>query len=120
MTKEDVRRELAQLRRLSQNADAVCRARERRRRRMELLHRKEDPAGDTVFAAFENEIDRLVDMEARYIAASGHFEAIDREILLDCLIGGKTYRALGDALGYSTENIRKRAQRIVKRLVEIL
>ena len=120
MTKEDVRRELAQLRRLSQNADAICRARERRRRRMELLHRKEDPAGDTVFAAFENEIDRLVDMEARYIAASGRFEALDRAILLDCLIGGKTYRSLGDTLGYSTENIRKRAQRIVKRLTEFL
>lgn len=120
MTKEDVRRELAQLRRLSQNADAVCRARDRRRRRMELLHRKEDPAGDTVFAAFENEIDRLVDMEARYIAASGHFEAIDREILLDCLIGGKTYRAFSDERKYSIDSVRKHAQRIVKRLTEIL
>ena len=120
MTKEDVRRELSQLRRLSQNADAVCRARERRRRRMELLHRKEDIAGEKAFSAYESEMDRLIDMEARYIAAGGSFEAFDRSILLDCLIGGKTYRAFGEKNGYSAESVRKRAGYIIKRLSEIL
>lgn len=120
MERERVREELARIRQLSQNTEAVCCARERRKRRMELLKRTEDTAGEEVFSVFEHEIDEINDMEARYIAASGHFCASDRTILLEGLMGGKSYRTLGDQLGYSSENVRKRARRIIIKLSELL
>ncbi len=120
MEREKVREELARIRQLSQNAEAVCCARERRKRRMTLLKRTEDAAGEKVFSVFENEIDEVNNMEARYIAASGHFGAVDRTILLEGLMGGKSYRTLGEQLGYTSENVRKRARRIIIKLTEIL
>lgn len=120
VSKEEIRQELALLKQLSSNIEVINRARERRRRRMAALGRTEDAAGSKLFAAFDEENDRVSDMEARYIAASAHFDATDRTILLESMMGHKTYRELGKELGYSVESIRKRAKSIVARLTEIL
>lgn len=120
MEKKEIRQELALLKQLSSNIEVINRARERRRRRMAALGRSEDVAGDRVFAAFDSENERVCAMEARYIAASANFDAIDRAILLESMMGRKTYREIGKELGYSVESIRKRAKSIVVRLVEIL
>ena len=120
MEKSEIRQELALLKQLSSNIEVINRARERRRRRMAALGRTDDAAASKLFAAFDEENDRVSDMEARYIAASAHFDATDRTILLESMMGSKTYRQLGKELGYSLEGIRKRAKHIVERLTEIL
>lgn len=120
VSKEEIRQELALLKQLSNNIEVINRARERRRKRMEALGRTEDEAGSKLFAAFDDENDRVSAMEARYIAASAHFDATDRTILLESMMGSKTYREIGKELGYSLDGIRKRAKSIVKKLTEFL
>lgn len=120
VSKEEIRQELALLKQLSSNIEVINRARERRRKRMAALGRDDDAAASKLFAAFDEENDRVSDMEARYIAASAYFDATDRTILLEGLMGNKTYRMLGEELGYSAESVRKRAREIVKKLTELL
>lgn len=120
VSKEEIRQELALLKQLSSNIEVINRARERRRKRMAALGRTDDAAASKLFAAFDEENDRVSDMEARYIAASAYFDATDRTILLEGLMGNKTYRMLGEELGYSAESVRKRAREIVKKLTELL
>lgn len=120
MDKEQVRGELKRLRQLSQNTDAVCRARKRRQQRLDMLRRGEKGDDVDIFLPYEKEIEALIELEARYIAVGGCFDSTDQAILLDCLIGGKTYRAFGEARGYSAESVRKRAGRIIEELARKL
>lgn len=65
---------------------------------------------------FEKQIEELTDLELKYMHLIEGLPALEKSIIVDCFINGKSYWQIGLGLGFSEEGIRKKVGVIIKKL----
>ena len=72
------------------------------------------------FFGAETEIKQFAELEARYAPVISKLSAIDRAIIIEAFLEGKTYKDIGEQMYYSSESVRKRANKLLFKIAENL
>lgn len=59
-------------------------------------------------------------LESKYMCAINKLEPIERTIILDCFINGLPHWQIGLNLGYTQESVRKKIDKILRKLLKLL
>ncbi len=60
------------------------------------------------------------EIEGKYMYAINQLEPIERAIILDCFVNGLPYWKVGLNLGYTEEGLRKKTDKILRKLVKLI
>ena len=119
-----IKKELRALRKINKSIEASFRMRSKYEKRLNYLKNnlqaKEAERVQTLLAGLkiDEQIIRATEMEAKYMTIIDKLEPIDRTIIIDACINGKTYLAIGMDVGYSEEGVRKRIDRICYKIAD--
>ena len=119
-----IKKELRSLRKINKSIEASFRMRSKYEKRLNYLKNnlqaKEAERVQTLLAGLkiDEQIIRATEMEAKYMTIIDKLEPIDRTIIIDACINGKTYLAIGMDVGYSEEGVRKRIDRICYKIAD--
>lgn len=68
----------------------------------------------------EEYIEEANNLERKYMGAINQLEPLDRAIIVECFINGLPYWKLALKLGYSEDGIRKKADKIMRKLLKLM
>lgn len=68
----------------------------------------------------EEYIEEANSLESKYMSAINQLEPLDRAIIIECFINGLPYWKLALKLGYSEDGIRKKADKIMRKLLKLM
>lgn len=121
-----VRQDLRQLKINTHAINALQRAYETHKRRIKMLEGLEENSyrakvikrekSKLASLKFEEQIEALTDLELKYMHLIEGLPALEKSIIVDCFINGKSYWQIGLGLGYTEEGVRKKVGVIIKRL----
>ncbi len=125
-----VKQDLRHLRKITHSIEVALQVKERHEKRLEVLQQgKQSPDEiDEIMKIekilstlhIEESIKRATELELRYVDAIDKLEPLDKAIIQDCYINGNAYWKAGRSIGFSPEGIRKRAEKAIRKLAEII
>ena len=127
MTAERVKSDLRLIKYGRRDIDGMISALEGKKRQLEFLKEaKESPAKIKRMGAYveakekeiADKIYELDELERRYEKAISTLDVVDRLIVREGILGGKSYADLAELLGYSVRGIESRVQRVTEKLAE--
>lgn len=125
-----IKKDLRQLKKTIHIIDALKGVQERYIKRIESLSRliqtdriKEQIKTTKAVLALMN-IDQYIEeatsLESKYMYAINQLEPIEKAIILDSFVNGMPYWRVGLKLGYTEESLRKKADKIMRKLTSIM
>ena len=121
-----IRQDLRQLKINTHAINVLQKAYETHKRRIKMLEGLEENSyrarvikrerAKLASLRFEEQIEALTDLELKYMHLIESLPALDKSIIVDCFINGKSYWQIGLDLGFSEEGIRKKVGVIIKKL----
>ena len=120
---EQIKSDLRQIRRLSHSIDSKISAKERLERQKALL---KDPTEidkiERVLSSLriDEHIAKSTALEQKYISAIGALSPTEQIIIIDSYFNGLTYWQIGRRIGYSESGIKKRINKIIEYLANII
>ena len=120
---EQIKSDLRQIRRLSHSIDSKISAKERLERQKAFL---KDPTEidkiERVISSLciEEHIAEASALEQKYISAIGALSPTEQIIIIDSYFNGLTYWQIGRRIGYSESGIKKRINKIIENLANII
>lgn len=127
---EKVKKDLRRLRKLTHSIDVLLRVEEMHGLRISYLERNATTNGNVRKAErirnalsslrISESIEEATALEELYIGAISKLEPIDRTIILESYINGKTYRNIGEDIGYTEAGVQKRVNRIIETIATLI
>lgn len=127
---EQIKKDLRRIRKLSHAIEASTSARERLENRRRFLLGTEQTEStkaeiskiERVISSFnlEEHISEATKLEQKYIMAVSKLPPLDQVIILDAYINGLTYWQIGRKIGYSESGVKKRINKVVESLIDII
>lgn len=125
-----VKQDLRRLRKITHSIEVALQVKEKHEKRLELLRQGKNSSENSdeimklekVLSSLhiEDSIKRATELELRYVGAIDKLEPLDKAIIQDCYINGIPYWKSGRNIGYSAEGIRKKADKAIRKLAEIV
>ena len=120
---EKVRADLRLLRKIGHNIDVLIGVRQRHEARLEMLKRERRSIDEIrkIEAVIDGlqisqSIERATEIEEQYIRAINQLDPLDRTIILDGYLNGKSYWKIGASIGYSESGVKKRINKIIEQI----
>lgn len=131
MKKERIKRDLRRLRNITHGINVLMCVKETHEKRLAYLNAlnpctEETKAEITKISKalsdlrIEESIKEATALEEIYMNAITRLEPLDRIIILDGYVNGKTYRRVGESIGYSERGVQNRMKVIIEKLSAIL
>ena len=128
-TTEKIKRDLRLLRKITHSIEVSLTVEKRHKERLEVLQKQQQTEEvkqniadiEAVLATLDTAkyIQRATELESRYIEAINKLDPLDKTIILDGYVNGKAYWKIGSDIGYTTEGVQKRVNKIIARLAEL-
>lgn len=125
-----VKQDLRHLRKITHSIEVALQVKERHEKRLEVLRQAEQSPEiveemqkiQKVLSSLhiEESIKRATEIELRYVEIIAKLEPLDKAIIEDCYINGNAYWKSGRGIGYSAEGIRKKADKAIRKLADML
>lgn len=130
MKKEKVKSDLRELRKITHSIQVALNCKQNHERRLEVL-RNGKQTKETVDEIrkiegvlsslnIEANIKKATALETIYMEAIGQLEGFDKTIIIDSYINGKPYWKIGRDIGYTEVGIRKRIDKAIEKLTNLL
>ena len=130
MEKDKIKKDLRTLRKITHSIDVSLACKTNHEKRIEYLKqstqtpervaeikRLEDILSNL---HIEDSIKKANALESVYVSAIDKLEPLDKTIIIDGYINGKAYWKIGRDIGYTEAGIRKRLEKIMDKLSELL
>lgn len=128
VTYEQVKKDLRNLKHLEYSIQTFTQANERLKRQYEL-HKKDGLSTEAELEKLLEAIKRLdaskfirksIEKKDKYFSAISQLEPMNQTIIVDSVINGVTYWKIGNKLGFSEIAIKKRVERSIRQIMEII
>lgn len=131
MEKEQVKRDLRRLRNITHGINVLMRVKDAHERRLAYLRELTPPTpkAKTEIARIcrnlsalriEESIREATELESLYMGAISCLAPLDRIIILDGYVNGRSYQSIGDSIGYSERGVQRRVCSIIEKLATML
>lgn len=125
-----VKQDLRHLRKITHSIEVALQVKERHEKRLEVLRQAKQTAEveeeikkiERVLSSLhiEDSIKKATALEFIYTDAIDRLEPLDKAIVLDCYINGNAYWKAGRGIGYSADGIRKKADKAIRKLADMV
>nr|DAQ49177.1 MAG TPA: RNA polymerase sigma factor [Caudoviricetes sp.] len=130
MEKEKVKSDLRELRKITHSIQVALNCKQNHERRLEVLRngKQTKETADEIRKLegvlsslnIEANIKKATALETIYMEAIGKLEGFDKTIIIDGYINGKPYWKIGRDIGYTEVGIRKRIDKAIEKLANLL
>lgn len=130
MEREKVKSDLRTLRKITHSITVALECKQNHERRLEYLQSKtstkevvsEIQKVKNILGSLniEENIRKATALEATYMEAIGKLEGFDKTIIIDGYINGKPYWKIGRDIGYTEAGIRKRVEKAIEKIANML